>query len=65
MLLRRYWSEGLPLIPDLHFDLLGVYVGVSTLVINYRNQKGVLVERGSDLRRGDRHAGPRLLPAGR
>jgi hypothetical protein len=41
--LRRYWSEGLPLIPDLHFEVLGVYVGVNTLVINYRNQKGVLV----------------------
>ena len=55
--LRRYWSEGLPLIPDLHFDLLGVYVGVSTLVINYRNQKGVLVSevltfRGETVTRG-------------
>lgn len=29
--------------PDLHFDLLGVYVGVDTIVINYRNQKGGLV----------------------
>ncbi len=41
--LRHYWSEGLRRIPDLHFDLLGVYVGVSTLVINYRNQRGGLV----------------------
>jgi ketosteroid isomerase-like protein len=41
--LRRYWSEGLPLIPDLHFEVLGVYAAVNTLVINYRNQKGGLV----------------------
>jgi hypothetical protein len=41
--LRGYWSEGLRRIPDLRFDLLGVYVGLSTLVINYRNQKGGLV----------------------
>ena len=38
--LRKYWSEALGLIPDLHFDVLAVYAGVSTLVINYRNQSG-------------------------
>ena len=41
--LRRYWAEGLRLIPDLHFDVVGVYVGVGALVINYSNQKGALV----------------------
>ncbi|HUN36618.1 MAG TPA: nuclear transport factor 2 family protein [Trebonia sp.] len=41
--LRRYWSEGVRLIPDLHFEVLALYVGVSTLVINYRNQAGGLV----------------------
>lgn len=41
--LRAYWSEGLRRIPDLHFTVVGVYVGVATLVINYRNQKGGLV----------------------
>jgi ketosteroid isomerase-like protein len=41
--LRDYWSEGLRRIPDLRFDVVGVYVGLSTLVINYRNQKGGLV----------------------
>lgn len=41
--LRDYWSEGLRRIPDLRFDVLGIYVGFSTLVINYRNQKGGLV----------------------
>jgi ketosteroid isomerase-like protein len=41
--LREYWSEGLRLIPDLRFEVIGAYVGVDTLVINYRNQKGGLV----------------------
>jgi len=40
--LREDWSEA-SMHPDLRFDLLGVYVGLSTLVMNYRNQKGVLV----------------------
>ena len=41
--LRKYWSEGVRLIPDLRFEVLALYVGVSTLVINYRNQAGGLV----------------------
>ena len=40
--LRDYWSEGLRRMPDLHFEVLGVYVGVDTLVINFRNQAGRL-----------------------
>jgi hypothetical protein len=41
--LREYWQEGLCRIPDLRFELLGIYVGQTTLVINYRNQSGGLV----------------------
>ena len=41
--LRHYWSEGLRRIPDLHFEVVGVYVGVRTLVISYRNQRGGMV----------------------
>lgn len=41
--LRDYWQEGVRLIPDLRFELVGVYVGIDTLVINYRNQRGGLV----------------------
>jgi ketosteroid isomerase-like protein len=36
--LRKYWTEGLRRSDDLHFTLEGIYVGVDTLVINYRNQ---------------------------
>ena len=35
--------EGLRLTPELHFEVLGVYQGVTTMVINYRNQRGALV----------------------
>ena len=41
--LRDYWREGLIRIPDLRFDLIGIYLGVDTIVINYRNQNGGLV----------------------
>jgi ketosteroid isomerase-like protein len=38
--LRTYWSAGVRLIPDLRFEVLAVYAGINTLVINYRNQAG-------------------------
>jgi ketosteroid isomerase-like protein len=41
--LRDYWETGLRLIPDLRFEVLGVYAGIDVLVINYRNQAGRLV----------------------
>lgn len=41
--LRHYWTEALKSLPDLHFELIDVYRGQSLLVINYRNQRGGLV----------------------
>src|ERR1700722_1394154 len=41
--LRAYWATALKALPDLHFDVVGVYRGESTLVINYRNHRGELV----------------------
>ena len=41
--LRAYWAEGLRRIPDLRFEVLAVYAGVDTVVVNYRNQRGGLV----------------------
>jgi ketosteroid isomerase-like protein len=38
--LREYWSKGLSLIPDLHFEVMDVRAGVDSLVIDYRNQIG-------------------------
>ena len=41
--LRSYWEVGLERNADLRFDLVDLYVGVDTLVIHYRNQRGGLV----------------------
>ena len=41
--LRAYWNAALALLPDLRFEVLGVYRGQHTLVINYRNERGGLV----------------------
>jgi len=41
--LRHYWTTALTMLPGLHFDVIGVYKGESTLVINYRNHRGELV----------------------
>jgi hypothetical protein len=41
--LRAYWRVGLERIPDLRFDVVAVYAGVGTVVINYRNHTGNLV----------------------
>ncbi len=41
--IRDYWTTALRGLPDLRFEVLGTYAGVDTLVINYRNQRGGLV----------------------
>lgn len=41
--LRHYWTTALAAIPELHFEVVAVYQGESTLVINYRNHRGQLV----------------------
>ena len=38
--LRAYWSHGLRLLPDLHFTVAGVYGGLDTIAIEYRNHTG-------------------------
>jgi ketosteroid isomerase-like protein len=38
--LRAYWRLGLEQISDLRFEVIDVYSGVDTVVINYRNQVG-------------------------
>jgi ketosteroid isomerase-like protein len=40
---RQYWGEGWRRIPGLHFEVVAVYAGVNTVVINYRNHTGALV----------------------
>jgi len=41
--IRDYWSFGLTRVPDLHFELVDLFVGVDCLVIAYANQNGVRV----------------------
>ncbi|HTR94462.1 MAG TPA: nuclear transport factor 2 family protein [Trebonia sp.] len=38
--LRQYWNAGVRGNPALRFELLGVYAGVDTLVIRFRNEQG-------------------------
>jgi ketosteroid isomerase-like protein len=41
--LRVYWREGLRRNTELHFEIEGLYLGVTTLVIQYRSHSGGLV----------------------
>ena len=41
--LRAYWRRGLEAFPDLRFELVGLYLGIDEVVLNYRNQNGNLV----------------------
>jgi ketosteroid isomerase-like protein len=50
--LRRYWSRALQAAPESHFELLGVYAGIDTLVIHYRNHLGGLVNEVLTFRDG-------------
>ena len=50
--LRSYWSTALAQMPDLRFEIVATYAGVDTLVINYRNQKGGLVNEVLTFRDG-------------
>lgn len=37
--IRPYWAKGLATIPDLHFELESVLVGINSITILYKNQK--------------------------
>ena len=55
--LRQYWTTALAALPELRFEVVGVYQGQSVLVINYRNERGRLVNEvlefdGDRVRRG-------------
>jgi hypothetical protein len=38
--LRRYWTEGVKRSPGMYFYVTGVYAGVDTIVIRFRNEEG-------------------------
>ena len=35
-----YWAKGLALFPGLKFDLLGIFVGINSIVLQYRDDRG-------------------------
>ena len=39
-MLRKYWGIALERVPELHFDLIDVYVSPDSLVVFYTNQRG-------------------------
>ena len=41
---RQYWQRALDRLPDLHFDLIGVYTGSESLVIAYHGPRGPAAE---------------------
>lgn len=41
--LREYWTRALAGVPDLTFAVEGVFGGIDTVVIAYRNQNGGVV----------------------
>jgi len=40
--ISAYWQTALRNLPDLHFDLQGVFLGASSIVISYRTSFGGL-----------------------
>lgn len=39
-----YWATALQQLPDLHFELLGVYCGVDSLLLHYQGARGPAAE---------------------
>lgn len=50
--LRSYWERAREGNPDLHFGLVGVYAGIDTVVLNYENQLGQLINEVLTFRDG-------------
>ena len=38
--LRMYWEKALQLVPDLHFDLIDVFISPDSVVMLYTNDRG-------------------------
>src|SRR3989442_10172061 len=42
-MLRVYWSKGLELLPNLHFELIDIYVSPDSIVVFYQNERGAKI----------------------
>src|SRR5262249_10304106 len=38
--LRAYWSKALALLPDLHFELVGLFTSPNSIVVHYTDERG-------------------------
>lgn len=41
---REYWAKALAKIPELHFELMGYYAGVNSIVLHYKGHRGLSAE---------------------
>jgi ketosteroid isomerase-like protein len=41
--LRAYWAAALKRLPDLHFELIDVYVSPDSLIVFYTNERGARI----------------------
>lgn len=41
--LRVYWTKGLALAPDLHFELIGLYTSPNSVIVHYKNHRGLAI----------------------
>lgn len=37
-----YWTKGLALLPNLKFDLITTFAGINSIVLHYRNERGLI-----------------------
>jgi hypothetical protein len=56
--LRMYWSKALQLLPNLHFELIDMYVSPGSVVVFYQNECGgqiceyLRLDAGGKIRQG-------------
>lgn len=41
--LRKYWTRAFELLPNLHFDLIDIYVSPDSIVVFYQNERGAKI----------------------
>jgi predicted ester cyclase len=41
--LRMYWGKALTLLPNLHFDLIDLFVSPNSIVVFYQNERGAKI----------------------
>ncbi|MBX7220211.1 MAG: nuclear transport factor 2 family protein [Blastocatellia bacterium] len=42
--IRCYWKKALELVPHLHFELMGIYLGADSIILHYEGPRGKAAE---------------------